>query len=196
MRAGCHLQGDREVMRFFRKIPNKVSGLVVTKALMSSAGVYKRAGAAKVKTENLVLTGVLKDEKNWVVKARKKKSKDKRLVVCGPRNQTYMVNLSNTKRKPIPAGGTVAAHQKIQRAFFSGAKLKRVNPGKYAWLVEHGHAGRTKKSKPVAPHPFMEPTFTSKMGIAKSAFSSTFRKHFKAEVKKFRMKRSKKRGLK
>ena len=185
--------GDKDLIRCFNNLPRQVQKSSCDKGLQAAGGVFKTAATAEVETEDLVLTGMLRD--SMVVKRRRPRSRDKLYATVGARHRAYYVRLTRPKRsgngfQAIPADRLTKKQAiKAGQAFMSGEKLKKVNPGRYAHLVEFGHRIAGSKGGMVKPHPFMRPAFDKSKFLATSAFKSKFRKYLVLDLQKYKFKR-------
>lgn len=202
VKGGIKVNGIDELHGAFRRLPDIASDKIISKGVMAAGGIYKNATAAKVQTENLILTGQLR--KSMMVRKVKKKFRDKRMAVVGPRSKA--VFLRRTAKGKL-RGVRSAAQQAKYRA--AGVKLYKINPARYAHLVEFGHGPPHRKTKYdrsigkplwdlqlkaggggfVPPHPYMRPAYVSSISAAKAAFNRVFIASMRDEVKKFKIRR-------
>lgn len=181
MRSGVYVDGVRQVQSIFRKLPDKVSNMVTLKAINAAGGEFKRAAEDKVRAKNLVLTGAL--EKSMRVRVARKRYRDRRVAVVGPRSRVEFFKPGKTKK--LVSARLSALERDMAQAAWKARHVTdytRINPAKYAHLVEFGHGG----PRPAPPHPFMRPAFAAKVNAAKRAFTKQFTIGLYREAKKMK----------
>jgi hypothetical protein len=179
MSSGLVMRGDVELARKWAALPAKVQSAKHTRIVLNAGcGVMARAAAATAASK-VHDTGLL--AKNIIVRYPKQRYAGKRIAIVGARSKMFFV------RKTAKGKWRGVSRNKVKARREAGDEIRRVNPAKYAHLVEYGvHERRpkdkkamkapwgfTKKAKAVGPKPFMRPAFDATSSAALSNMGRT-----------------------
>jgi len=140
------LTGDKELLRMLADLPGKIQRKVLAKAMNAGASPIKAAIVRNAQAHRL--TGLL--AKSIIIKRKTYNRGSTFVLVIGPKSQRRAVRV--TKKGAFRFIGK----KKAGEMEAGGAKLRYINPAKYAHLLEGGHTG-PRGSAPA--YPFMRPAF-------------------------------------
>jgi len=168
--AGMRMFGDRRLLRAWDAMPRKAMSSRSTNIVLN-AGCGAVAKAARAIAAQHSDTGLL--AKNIIVKRARRKYRGTAMAMVGVRNKLFFV------RKTAKGTWRGVSGKKARERMAAGEKVRRVNPGNYAHLVEFGTGPKRPKHKramkmpvgfsmkagPTQARPFLRPAFDAAGGV-------------------------------
>lgn len=160
--ASIDLIGDKALMRALTDLGPRIERKVVNKAVTAGAKILIPVAKANAIRGGGMPSKQLGNLRRSIgMRRARKRRPGSYLIVVGPRSQRRVARqISSVKTRRTRMKVASARESKAIIAAMGKSKtpgIKIVNPGKYAHLVEDGHAGK----HPAPAHPFMRPAFES-----------------------------------